>query len=123
MHEDKTYETVIRLGWESSTLDCSGEITKIGDVNIPKNIIEQTLESFKGNYKHRVPDLSAKKFKGKTFYSLKFTSRILKKTRYGFSFKTSITTRPSNFKQPALKKLATGAFNEDTTSSSPLGRE
>jgi tRNA pseudouridine55 synthase len=71
MNEDKTYETVIKLGWESSTWDSSGEFTKTEDISISEEIVRTTLDSFKGAYHHKVPDLSAKKFKGKTFYSLK----------------------------------------------------
>jgi tRNA pseudouridine55 synthase len=76
MNLKKTYEGLTLLGWESTTLDSDGEIKKIEDVDFKKDEIEEVLNSFKGTYKHKVPEYSAKKINGKTFYSLKRSGQL-----------------------------------------------
>ncbi len=69
---DKTYEAVVKLGEKSSTWDSDGKIT-VGKAVSPSSLekIEEKINEFRGQYIHRVPDYSAKKHKGKTFYRLK----------------------------------------------------
>lgn len=76
MKGNKTYEAVVELGWKSTTLDSGGEIEKIEDVEFQKEEIEETLKEFKGTYIHEVPQYSAKKYHGKTFYSIKRNGKI-----------------------------------------------
>lgn len=76
LHVDKTYMATIRLGWESTTGCNAGEIRKITDVNFKEDEIRDALNSFKGKYIHRVPEYSAKKHHGKTFYSIKRKGKV-----------------------------------------------
>ncbi|MGM0567646.1 MAG: tRNA pseudouridine(55) synthase TruB [Elusimicrobiota bacterium] len=67
----KTYEGKICLGISSSTGDSAGDLKKGGEDNFPESKIKKILAGFKGEYIHRVPQYSSKKYKGKAFYSIK----------------------------------------------------
>ncbi len=67
----KTYMATIELGSSSTTWDSAGQITKTKDIQFNFDTIKKSIETFTGTYLHRVPEYSAKKFEGKTFYSMK----------------------------------------------------
>lgn len=70
MNYPKEYEATITFGYETDTLDNTGEIIKT-DNNIPllnKNIIKTTLSQFSGEQYQTPPYFSALKFKGKSLY-------------------------------------------------------
>ncbi|MGM0442246.1 MAG: tRNA pseudouridine(55) synthase TruB [Elusimicrobiota bacterium] len=68
---NKEYRAVIKLGYSSSTLDGEGEITKSKQVTVEPGKAKKIVQDFKGKYVHRVPDYSAKKHRGRTFYDIK----------------------------------------------------
>jgi tRNA pseudouridine55 synthase len=67
----KTYETVVRLGASSTTLDADGSIESIPSPPIPSVAeIENALPSLSGLVLQRPPEFSALKIRGKRAYSL-----------------------------------------------------
>jgi len=66
----KTYIASAALGRESDTWDVTGNISETSEINAAKERIKDVLKTFKGEYIHRVPKFSAKKFKGRTFYDI-----------------------------------------------------
>lgn len=68
LKKDKTYETVFVFGYETDTLDTSGEIVKKMECNITKEQVEKILPTMIGKYMQMPPQYSAKKVGGKTAY-------------------------------------------------------
>lgn len=72
MQLKKTYYATITLGASSDTWDKSGNIVvKEEKINFLEKDIIDAVKSFIGDYKHIVPEYSAKKYKGETFYHIK----------------------------------------------------
>lgn len=71
MKKSKTYLGTIVLGYKSDTLDSAGIIEKIEDAKYSKIEVASAIRKFKGEYIHCVPEFSAKKYKGTTFYKIK----------------------------------------------------
>ncbi|MFH1415016.1 MAG: tRNA pseudouridine(55) synthase TruB [Elusimicrobiota bacterium] len=69
--QDKTYSATVVLGYTSTTWDAAGELRKSVDVFPETSRVNDVIESFKGEYTHLVPEYSAKKSHGKTFYKIK----------------------------------------------------
>ncbi|MDR3298081.1 MAG: tRNA pseudouridine(55) synthase TruB [Candidatus Nomurabacteria bacterium] len=68
---DKVYEATIELGYNSSTGDPEGEMTKVGEVReISRGEIEQVLGSFVGEITQVPPVFSAIKIGGERAYKL-----------------------------------------------------
>ncbi len=67
----KEYFGTVRLGISSSTGDRDGELEEEGPSDFSREDIKKTVESFRGQYLHKVPEYSSKKFRGKPFYSIK----------------------------------------------------
>lgn len=65
---DKEYEAEIILGFETDTLDISGNILSKKEVNVTEKEIDEVLMSFIGDYKMQVPKYSAIKVNGKKLY-------------------------------------------------------
>lgn len=66
---DKTYETVVRLGVQTTTGDTEGEVVWTGDVRgVTKDRIETVLSCFRGNILQIPPMYSALKRDGKPLY-------------------------------------------------------
>lgn len=65
---DKEYIAGITLGIETDTLDTTGNVISTEIVDIDKNKIIETVNSFKGSYKQEVPKYSAVKVNGKKLY-------------------------------------------------------
>ena len=70
-YEKKEYLARIKLGWKSSTWDSDGELEECPGSSIDISGIEEILKRMQGRYLHRVPEFSAKKYKGQTFYDMK----------------------------------------------------
>jgi tRNA pseudouridine55 synthase len=70
LQKDKVYRAVFVFGFETSTLDCEGEIANINYHLITHTEIEKALRKFKGKIKQVPPQFSALKVKGKTAYDL-----------------------------------------------------
>lgn len=70
LDSDKEYQAQLKLGFESSTGDTEGEITKDNDFvceQLPDNISE-IIQEFKGSQTQTPPIYSALKYKGKPYY-------------------------------------------------------
>lgn len=70
LDSDKEYQAQLRLGFESSTGDTEGEITKDNDFiyeQLPDNISE-IIQEFEGPQSQTPPIYSALKYKGKPYY-------------------------------------------------------
>jgi tRNA pseudouridine55 synthase len=69
LNADKTYESLIRLGYKSSTGDSEGQIIKQNINKIPSlAAIKKVLQKFKGQIDQLPPMYSALKYKGKPLY-------------------------------------------------------
>ena len=70
LDSDKEYQAQLKLGFESSTGDTEGEITKDNDFvyeQLPDNISE-IIQQFEGPQSQTPPIYSALKYKGKPYY-------------------------------------------------------
>tara|TARA_B110000444_G_scaffold93183_1_gene88032 strand:- start:10789 stop:11442 length:654 start_codon:yes stop_codon:yes gene_type:complete len=68
---DKEYETVIKIGETTGTLDTESEVTLRKDIPaLNRTLIKDILESFLGNTLQTPPMFSAKKVNGKRLYTL-----------------------------------------------------
>lgn len=68
LNKDKTYETIFIFGYETDTLDTSGEIIKQKECFITKNQVEEAIKTMIGKYSQMPPQYSAKKVGGKVAY-------------------------------------------------------
>lgn len=68
LNKTKTYETVFIFGFETDTLDTSGEIIKRKECYIQKSDVEKAIKSMIGKYAQMPPLYSAKKVDGKIAY-------------------------------------------------------
>lgn len=66
--DDKEYIAEITLGYDTDTLDITGNILKEEDVTVSKDSIIQALTKMKGFYEQEVPIYSAVKINGKKLY-------------------------------------------------------
>ena len=64
----KEYDVTFRLGYETDTLDLSGNIIKTSDRICTNEEIEKTVKSFKGSYMQEPPIYSAIHVNGKRLY-------------------------------------------------------
>ena len=68
--KDKVYETVMCLGVVTDTQDMTGEVLSRSDVNVSREMLEEVLETFRGEYDQIPPMYSALKVQGKKLYEL-----------------------------------------------------
>lgn len=66
--DDKEYIAEFELGYETDTLDNTGEVLKTSDKKVTKEEIVSVINSFKGSYNQEVPKYSAVKINGKKLY-------------------------------------------------------
>lgn len=66
--EYKEYIAEFELGYETDTLDSTGNVVKKSNKEVSKSEIEKAINSFKGVYSQEVPKYSAVKIKGKKLY-------------------------------------------------------
>ena len=69
-HAEKTYETVLRLGLSTDTEDIWGETLKENAVDVSRQTLEKTLESFRGDILQMPPMYSALKINGQKLVDL-----------------------------------------------------
>lgn len=68
LNKDKTYETIFIFGFETDTLDTSGQILKQKECDIKEEDIRRACKSFIGKYMQMPPQYSAKKVGGQSAY-------------------------------------------------------
>ena len=64
----KEYIAEFKLGIETDTLDITGNILNRKEINVDKEKVINTINSFKGKYNQEVPIYSAVKINGKKLY-------------------------------------------------------
>ena len=75
----KKYTTVIKLGEVTDTLDSEGEVTKVRDVNVSDQQIQDALNQFRGDIKQVPPMYSALKKDGKPLYKLARKGEVIER--------------------------------------------
>ncbi len=70
LHADKTYIAGVKLGVTTTTGDLEGEFVETKPVNVTREMLEATLEAFRGDILQVPPMFSALKRDGKTLYDL-----------------------------------------------------
>ena len=69
LDEDKTYRATLQLGFTSTTGDAEGDITQQPHtIELSKNLVLHTMDSFKGEITQTPPMFSALKVDGKPLY-------------------------------------------------------
>lgn len=68
LNKTKAYETVFVFGFETDTLDTSGEIIKQKECHIERRDVEKAIKEIIGRYDQMPPIYSAKKVGGKVAY-------------------------------------------------------
>jgi len=66
--DEKEYIAEFELGYETDTLDNSGEVINKNEVTVSEEEIKNAILSFKGEYNQVVPKYSAVKINGKKLY-------------------------------------------------------
>ncbi len=80
LNKDKTYTTKIKFGEKSDTFDLEGNIEKIGNTIITKEMLEKVLPTFVGEIDQMPPSFSAKKINGIRAYELALKGEDVKLT-------------------------------------------
>lgn len=70
LNDKKVYRAIFKFGYETTTLDSEGEITKKQEVDITEEKIMQVLPQMVGKFDQIPPIYSAKKVNGKKAYEL-----------------------------------------------------
>lgn len=68
LQKDKTYEANFVFGIETDTLDTSGKVMKVKEVNFTYSELENAVKGMIGKYAQMPPQYSAKKVNGKVGY-------------------------------------------------------
>ncbi len=79
LHSHKRYQTVIKLGEVTDTLDSEGEVTQRSDVQVTDGQIEQALVQFRGQIKQIPPMYSALKKDGQPLYKLARKGEVIER--------------------------------------------
>jgi len=70
LEQDKVYRCGIRFGFESDTLDRTGEIVRVYDgPAVSEGELQQSLDRFHGTYEQQVPRYAAVKVQGRRLYA------------------------------------------------------
>lgn len=77
---DKEYIATAKFGFETDTLDITGNTTNISSNIIKKDILDFSIEKIKENYIQIPPVYSAKKYKGQNLYQLARDNKLNKDT-------------------------------------------
>jgi len=120
LHKTKTYQTVFVFGFETDTLDTSGQIVKQMDCDISRQDVERVLPQMIGKYMQMPPQYSAKKVNGQTAYKVArsggqvelkakeieiFEIKLLRKLRKN-TFKFEITCSSGTYIRSICRDLA-----------------
>ena len=79
LHSHKRYQTVIKLGEVTDTLDSEGEVTQTGNVDVSDDDIEKALVQFRGDIKQVPPMYSALKKDGQPLYKLARKGEVIER--------------------------------------------
>lgn len=79
LHSHKRYQTVIKLGEVTDTLDSEGEVTQRHEVQVSDEQIEIALEQFRGDIKQVPPMYSALKKDGQPLYKLARKGQVIER--------------------------------------------
>lgn len=77
--KNKTYETVLKLGYVTDTQDMTGEILAEVEVVSSREKIEEAVMSFVGSYSQIPPMYSALKVNGKKLYELAREGKVVER--------------------------------------------
>lgn len=80
LNKDKTYTTKIKFGEKSDTFDLEGNIEKVDNKIITKEMLQKVLPSFIGEINQMPPNFSAKKINGVRAYELALKGEDFKLT-------------------------------------------
>jgi tRNA pseudouridine55 synthase len=75
----KTYETTIRLGMKTPTLDLEGEVQLDEHVQVPVATVQETLARFEGDIEQVPPMYSAKRVGGRRLYKIAKEGRVVER--------------------------------------------
>jgi tRNA pseudouridine55 synthase len=101
---DKTYEIELEFGYQTNTLDQSGEIIKKADkVDISKTQIKEALKSFQGKITQQVPKYSAVKKDGKKLYEYARAGEDVELPKRKVNIKQIELVKFSNQEKPTFK--------------------
>ncbi len=78
MHRPKVYDVVMKLGVITDTFDREGKVVEERDVSVSIREVEETLQSFLGEYEQVPPVYSSKKYKGKKLYELAREGKVVR---------------------------------------------
>lgn len=77
--KNKTYETVLKLGYVTDTQDMTGEVLEESEVVSSQEEIEEAVMSFVGPYSQIPPMYSALKVNGKKLYELAREGKVVER--------------------------------------------
>lgn len=77
--KDKVYETVMCLGVVTDTQDMTGEVLSRSEVHVTCEMLEEVLETFRGEYDQIPPMYSALKVQGKKLYELAREGKVVER--------------------------------------------
>lgn len=77
--KDKVYETVMCLGVVTDTQDMTGEVLSRSEVHVTQQMLEEVLETFRGDYDQIPPMYSALKVQGKKLYELAREGKVVER--------------------------------------------
>ena len=121
LDKDKTYQTTFVFGFETDTLDTSGQIVKEKECDISRKMVEEVLPSMIGKYLQMPPQYSAKKINGQTAYKVArsggevelkpkeveiYDIKLLRKLRKN-TFKLEISCSSGTYIRSVCRDLAT----------------
>ena len=77
--KDKVYETVMCLGVVTDTQDMTGEVLSRAEVHVTHEMLEEVLETFRGEYDQIPPMYAALKVQGKKLYELAREGKVVER--------------------------------------------
>lgn len=77
--KDKVYETIMCLGVITDTQDMTGKVLARSEVHVTREMLEDTLETFRGEYDQVPPMYSALKVQGKKLYELAREGKVVER--------------------------------------------
>ncbi len=90
LKQDKVYQAVIKLGAETDTYDCDGQILSTSDYHPSLNEIEEALAKFQGEVQQVPPMFSAKKINGQKLCDLARKGEHIERKPVTVSLKTEL---------------------------------
>lgn len=77
--KDKVYETIMCLGVVTDTQDMTGKVLARSEVHVTREMLEEVLETFRGEYDQVPPMYSALKVQGKKLYELAREGKVVER--------------------------------------------